>query len=113
MYEGSSHQPRHERRVLDGIPEPPAAPAELVVSPKTSEGNAASQKHPGDRGPWPRPACPGCVEPAADQCGDCKSESHGEPDVAHVKHWWMGDHGRILEQGIQVAAVDWNGRQAC
>src|SRR5829696_2910826 len=113
MYQCSSDEPGHERRVLDGIPEPPAAPAELVVSPKTSQRDAASKKHPRHRGPWPRPACPRCIEPAAYQCGDCKSESYREPDVAHIKHWWMRDHGRVLEQRIQVATVDRNGRQAC
>ena len=51
-------QPRHERRVLDRIPEPPAAPAELVVSPPAAERDADGEEQPRDRRPRPHPARP-------------------------------------------------------
>ena len=42
MDQRGADEPRHERRVLDRIPEPPAAPAELVVRPPAAERDAAS-----------------------------------------------------------------------
>jgi hypothetical protein len=47
MDQRSADQPRHERRVLDRIPEPPAAPAEFVVRPPAAERDAERQKTPG------------------------------------------------------------------
>ena len=35
-----AHQPRHERGILDRIPEPVAAPAQLVVGPPAAERDA-------------------------------------------------------------------------
>src|SRR5688572_27596070 len=112
MYQRCSHQPWHEGSVLDRIPEPPAAPTEFVVSPPTSERDAARQKHPRHGGPWPRPARPGCVELTADQRGDREGKRNGETDVAHVKHRWMSHHRRILQQWIEVATVEGHWEQA-
>src|SRR5262245_28804705 len=97
MDQRGADEPRHERSVLNRIPEPPTAPAELVVSPETSERDAASQKHPRHSGPWPRPARPGRIKPAANQGCDCKRKRDREANVAHVKHWRMRDHRRILQ----------------
>ena len=46
VHEGGAHQPRHERRILDRIPEPPAAPAEFVVRPPAAERDADGEKRP-------------------------------------------------------------------
>ncbi len=56
-----SRKPRHERGVLDRIPEPPAAPAELVIGPVGAHRDAGGQEHPGDERPRPHPARPGGV----------------------------------------------------
>ena len=97
-------QPRHERGVLDRIPEPPAAPAELVVGPGAAEGDADGEEDPGRGRPRPRPARPGGVEVAADQRRDGERERDREADVAHVEHRRMDHHARILQQRIEVAA---------
>src|SRR5262245_19006269 len=102
MNQRSAYKPGHERRVFDRIPEPPTAPAEFVVSPETAERDAAGKKHPCDCGPWPGPARPGCVEPAANQSRDGESKSDGEADIAHVEHRRMGHHRRVLKQWIQI-----------
>src|ERR1051325_10181837 len=111
MYQRSAHEPGHERRILDRIPEPPTAPAELVVSPETPERDTAGEKHPCNGGPWPRPARPGRVKPAANQRRDRKSKSDGETNVAHVKHRRVSHHRRILEQRIEIATVRRRGKE--
>ena len=59
--QGGADQPGHERRVFHRIPEPPAAPAELIIGPPASHHDADREEHPGDRGPGARPARPGCI----------------------------------------------------
>ena len=98
-------QPGHERRVLDRVPEPPAAPAELVVRPPAAEHDAAGEEAPRERRPRPRPARPRGVEPAAEQRRDREREGDREPDVAHVEQRRMEHHARVLQQRVQVAAV--------
>src|SRR5205814_1536820 len=44
MNERGADEPRHERRILDRIPEPPAAPAQLVIRPCAAEHDAAGEK---------------------------------------------------------------------
>ncbi len=96
-------QPGHERGVLDRIPEPPAAPAELVVGPGAAEGDADGEEDPRRRRPRPRPARPGRVEVAADQRRDRERERDREADVAHVEHRRMDHHPRVLEQRVELA----------
>ena len=105
MQQRGADEPRHERRVLDRIPEPPAAPAQRVVRPPAADHDADGEEAPGERGPRPRPARPRGVEAAAQQRGDGERERDREADVAHVQHRRMRDHARILQQRIQIAAV--------
>ena len=98
-------QPRHERRVLHRVPEPPAAPAQLVVGPPASRARCRGEEHPGHGGPRPRPARPRRIEPARQQCGDREGERHREADVAHVEHRRVDHHARVLQQRIEVAAL--------
>ena len=51
MDQRRAHQPRHERGVLHRIPEPEAAPAELVVRPPAAQRDAAGEERPGRGGP--------------------------------------------------------------
>src|SRR5712691_9955818 len=112
MDQSSANQPRHERSVFDWIPEPPAAPAQFVVSPPASQSNANRQEHPGDGGPWSRPARPGRVEPAADQRRNRKRKRNRKSDIAHVQYWWVCHHCRVLEQRIEIAAINRGRNQA-
>ena len=58
MNQRRADQPRHERGVLDRIPEPPAAPAELVVRPPAAERDADRQEHPRDASSTVAPSAP-------------------------------------------------------
>src|SRR5688572_13500770 len=113
MDQRGANEPRHERSVFNGIPEPPTAPSELVVCPETSKCDAASEKHPRYGGPWPRPARPRGIKPSADQRRDRKRKRNRETDVTHVKHWRMRDHRGVLEQGIEIAPVRRHWEQTC
>src|ERR1044072_5310707 len=99
MDQHGADEPWHERSIFDWIPEPPAAPAELVVSPETSERAAASQKHPRDRGPGPRPARPSRIKPSANQCRNRKGKRDREANVAHVEHRRVGRAHGLLQEG--------------
>ncbi len=105
-------EPRHEGRVLDRVPEPPAAPAELVVGPPAAEHDADREEAPRRGRPRPRPARPGRIEPAAEQRGDRERERDREADVAHVEHRRVDHHARVLQQRIQIAPVGRRREQA-
>ena len=105
VHQRRAGQPRHEGGVFDRVPEPPPSPAQRVIGPRTAQANAQRQERPGNRGPGTRPARPGCVQIAPQQRSDRKCESHGETDVAHVQHRWMGDHAEILQQRVQIAPL--------
>ena len=66
----------------------------------------------GCRRPGACPACPLGVELAAQQRGNGKGEGHREADITHVEHGRVEDHPRVLQQGIEVAAVGGRGQQA-
>src|SRR3989442_15423147 len=91
MNERRANQPGHERSVLDRIPKPPAAPAKFVVGPETAQRDPASQKNPGDCGPWSRPPSPRRIQLAANQPRDRKRKGPSEPHVTKVKHRRKGD----------------------
>ena len=98
-------EPGHERGVLDRIPEPPAAPAQLVVRPPRADHDAQREEHPRERGPGTRPARPRRVQPAAEQRRDREREGDREADVAHVEHRRVEHHARVLQQRVEVAAL--------
>ena len=59
-------QPRHQRGILDRVPEPPAAPAELVIGPVAAGGDAERQEDPGAQHPRPhRPGKPASTSPVS------------------------------------------------
>src|SRR5262249_21729912 len=67
MEERGGRKPRHERGILNRVPEPPAAPAKSVVGPIRTHRDAEAQEDPGEQGPWPYPPCPGSVDAPLDQ----------------------------------------------
>ena len=103
--ERGAREPRHERGVLDRVPEPPAAPAELVVGPVGAERDAEREEHPGGRRPRTHPAGPGGVKTTGDERGDREGERHGEAHVAQIEERRMEDHARVLQQRIEVRAL--------
>ncbi len=99
-------EPGHERGVLDRVPEPPAAPAQLVVGPPAAERDAEGQRHPGGQGPGPHPAGPGRVDPALDQGRDGEGVGGREPDIAEVEHRRVHGEPGILQDRVEPAAVE-------
>ena len=61
---GGAGEPRQERRVLDRVPGPVAAPAEHLVGPPRAEHDADGQEAPGEQRPPP-----GLDEPALTRRG--------------------------------------------
>src|SRR3546814_8012517 len=77
MDQRRADQPGHERRIFDGVPEPPTAPAQFVVRPPRPQGDTQAQESPCGQSPGARPARPGRIEPAVEQGGNGKrSEEH-------------------------------------
>ena len=70
VQEGGADQPRHHRRVLDRVPAPVAAPAELGVRPARAEQDPDREEDPGDQREAAGDPDPARVEPARDQRAD-------------------------------------------
>ena len=111
MEQGRARQPGHEGGVFHRIPEPPAAPAKLVIGPPGAEHDSQGQEDPGRHGPGTGPARPGGIEPARHQGGDGEGEGHREAHVAHVEHGGMEDEAGILQQRVEVAPIHREVRQ--
>ena len=105
MDQGGAEQPGDQRRILDRVPGPPAAPAKLVIGPPTAQCDADRQDCPGHIGPGARPARPGGVEAAAEQGGNGEGEHHGIAHIAHVQGGWVQNEADVLQGGVQVRAV--------
>ena len=58
------------------------------------------------------PARPGGIDAPLEQRGDREGEGHREADVAQVEHRRMDGHARVLQQRVQVAAVERRRQQA-
>ena len=111
MDQRRADQPWHEGGILNRIPEPPAAPAELVVRPPAAERYADRLENPREQGPRPRPLRPGLVEPSLEHRRASKSERHGESDIAGVEHRRMNRERKVLQHRIQIRAVLRRGHQ--
>jgi hypothetical protein len=103
MDQRRTRKPGHEGRVLHRIPEPPPAPAELVVGPPAAERDADREEQPGRERPGPRPPRPGGIEPPFEQRRAGEGEGNCEADVAGVEDGWMHGQGEILQERIEIA----------
>ena len=99
-------QPRHEGSVLDRVPEPPAAPAELVIGPVGAHRDAGRQEHPGEQRPGPHPARPGGVRTPLKQRRDREGECDREADIAEIEKRRMDREPDVLEDRVQVLALE-------
>ena len=106
MEQRRAREPGHERGVFHRVPEPEAAPAQLVIGPPAAQRDAQRQRRPGEQRPGPHPARPGGVDAALDQAGDGEGEGHGKPDIAEIEQGRMKREARVLEQRIEVVAVE-------
>ena len=103
------HQPRHEGGVLDRIPEPVPAPAELVIGPPGTQRDTRRQRAPGEQRPRPDPARPGRVHPAFDQRRHGEGERRREPDIAEIEQRRVECEAGILQQRVEIAPVERRG----
>ena len=67
MEKSGGGEPGHERSILDGVPEPPATPAQRVIGPVGAHRDSEGQEHPGQECPWPHPSRPRRVDTTLDQ----------------------------------------------
>ena len=105
VQEGRARQPRHQRGVLDRVPPPVAAPAELRVRPAGAQQDADPQEQPGDQREAAGGADPARVEAAGDQRADRERERDREEDVARVEHRRVDRHRRVAKQRRQPDAL--------
>ena len=103
--ERGTGQPRHEGEVLDRVPEPEPAPAQLVVSPPAAQRDPAGQPGPRQQGPRPHQPRPVPVRLATQQRGDGQREGQRKPDIAEVKQRRVQRQSDILQQGVQPPAL--------
>src|SRR5579875_3516146 len=106
MDERGADEPRHEGRVLDRVPEPPAAPAERVIGPPASHRDADGQGAPGGKAPWPNPARPGGIDPAFDQRGDGEGYLYKQKAADEIKKRRMEGEAGVLQHRIHAVAVE-------
>ena len=100
-----ARDPRHQRRILDRVPEPPSAPAEFVIGPVRAHGDAERHEDPGREHPRPHIARPGRIDAAFDQRRDGKRKRNREADIAEIKKRRMNREPDILQQRIEVAPL--------
>jgi hypothetical protein len=74
-----AREPRHERRVLDRVPGPIAAPAELLVAPQAAEQEAEREESPGDHRPGARHVDPLVVEPPESSAANTMAKGTDQP----------------------------------
>ncbi|OIQ68924.1 hypothetical protein GALL_494760 [mine drainage metagenome] len=107
-----ANQPGQKRGIFNRVPKPPAAPAQLVISPPGTHGNTNGQANPGRCSPGTRPARPGRIQPAIEQCSDGEGKRHRHADITHVKHRRVKHQPGILQQRVEVTAILRNIAQA-
>ncbi len=110
---GGRREPRHDRRVLDGIPCPVAAPAEHRVAPPRAGHDADAEERPRHEREVPRrhePAVPALTE---DERRDRVGEGDRGEHVTEVQKRRVQGHERVvLQQRIGTVAVVGRERQA-
>ena len=105
MQEGCTDKPGHEARILDGVPEPPAAPAEFIISPVRAEPDSEGQGDKGGHGPRTDAAGPDPVDPALHQACGRHRKDKGIADIAQIQHGRMRRESRILQERVQIGAL--------
>ena len=104
-------EPGQEARVLDRVPGPVPAPAELDVGPPHAQRDADREEQPREQGPLPDGVDPAGVEPPGEQRRDREGERDRDADVAEVEHRRMHHHAGVLQLRIEPVAVRRSERQ--
>ena len=112
VHVGRSSEPGETRGILDRVPRPVAAPAELFVGPHHAEDVADGQEQKREQHPLADRDHPLVVEAARDEGRHAERERHGTAHETHVKAGRVDDHPVVLEQRIQALAVRAGARDA-
>src|SRR3546814_326971 len=91
----------HERGVFDRIPEPPPAPAELIIGPVAARRDAEREEDPGGEHPGPHRPRESCADVAGDERADREGKSDRDADIAEVERRRMEGEARVLEQRVK------------
>ena len=105
VQEGRSNQPWHQRRILDRIPSPEAAPAQLDISPFASQQNRCAEKEPGHHCPAPRCADPCITKLPAEHRRHGKGEGNGKSYQSQIHDRRMDRVQDVLQQRVQTLTV--------
>ena len=111
MQQRGGGKPGHQAGIFHRIPEPPAAPAQLVISPVGTGGDADGEEDPRGQHPRPHNASEFRRHVARDQRTHGKAESHRKADIADIKRGRMERDPHVLQQRIEAVAVGGNGRK--
>ena len=82
--------------------------ANLLKKPSGERGWEPTKpsKSIGSERPRPNPAGPGSVDAAVDQGGDGKREADREAYIAEVEQWRMDGETDVLQDRVEIAALD-------
>ena len=106
VHERGAGEPRQERRVLNRVPGPEAAPPEHLVGPPCTEDDADGEEAPREQRPPASLDQPALADTAGDQRGHRKREGDREPDIAEVEHRRVeGDERMVLEERVGPGTV--------
>ena len=109
MQERRARQPGHQRGVLDRVPAPVAAPAELRVGPAGAEQDAKAEEQPGGEREAADGSDPLGVDPSREQRAHAEGQRDRAQRVARVEHRRMDHHRREAQQRIEPGAFDRRG----
>jgi len=105
VQEGGAGKPGQQRGVLDGVPSPVSAPAQLHVRPLASQHDSHAEEEPRGERPAPGHPDPVAAQLPRQQGGHTEGKRNDKPDVPQVEQRRVDDHGRVLEQGIEALPV--------
>ena len=106
MKQSGRREPRHQRGILDRVPEPPAAPAELIIGPVAASGDPQREEDPRGQHPRPHRASERRADFAGQERRDRDAERDRQADIAEVERRRVEGQAGVLEQGVQPPALD-------
>ena len=106
MKQRGAGEPGHQRGIFHRVPKPEPAPAELVIGPPAPERDAKRERAPGHQHPRPHDARERFIDTPADERGRRKGKHDRKADIAEIKDRRMEGETGVLENGIEVVALD-------
>ena len=105
MQQCSARDPRHERRIFDRIPEPPAAPAKRIIRPGATKRDPNGEEAPRRQHPGPHPTRPASVDLSIDQRCHRERKRHRKTDITQIKKRRMDRESWVLQYWIKPVTI--------